>query len=199
MRKVEHTKGTWKILPEEHDKPYIRIRGTTLGGRYKIANVLGANYEEALASEAEETRANAKRIVDCVNACEGMQNPEEEVQAIESANNLMRDYLIRLLVQASASSNPAARGVESIALNGPHTKLCQRLSQDIANVLGEPVRGDKGFIDPTKSARGKLAWCDAGGIIVETFFLSNPTSLAKYKTEVNSVVKALVEVLISEN
>ena len=78
-------------------------------------------------------------------------------------------------------------------------QYCYTLSQAIANVLGEPVRGDKGFIDPTKSARGKLAWCDAGGIIVETFFLSNPTSLAKYKTEVNSVVKAIVEVLISEN
>lgn len=99
----------------------------------------------------------------------------------------------------NAAANPAAKGVESIALDGHLKPLCQKLSKAIANVLGEPVRGDNGFIDPTKSARGKLAWCDAGGIIVETFFLSNPASFAKYKTEVKSIVAAIVEVLINEN
>lgn len=118
-------------------------------------------------------------------------------------NNPLRDALkmfthkgtLAIEFHCNASSNPSAKGVESIALYGHLKPICQRLSQAIAKVLNEPVRGDKGFIDPTKSARGKLAWCDAGGIIVETFFLSNPESLAKYKTEVNSVVKAIVEVL----
>ena len=58
----EHTPGPWKALPEECDRPYIRIRGTKLGGRYKVANVLTPVYEGVPSREAEETRANARLI-----------------------------------------------------------------------------------------------------------------------------------------
>lgn len=34
-----HTPGPWRVLPEEADKDYLRVRGTRLGDRYKIANV----------------------------------------------------------------------------------------------------------------------------------------------------------------
>jgi hypothetical protein len=50
------------VLPEECDKPYIRVRGVTLGGRYKIANVLTPVYDNIHSREAEETRANARLI-----------------------------------------------------------------------------------------------------------------------------------------
>ncbi len=57
-----HTKGPWAVLPEECDKPYIRIRGTLLGGRYKVANVLKPIYDGVHEQEAKETRDNAKLI-----------------------------------------------------------------------------------------------------------------------------------------
>ena len=153
--------------------------------------------EASIVVELRDLVADALRVEGHTVFTDG---PDHVNQPLREALKLfVHKGAIAVEFHCNASSNPAARGVESIALNGPYTKLCQRLSQAIAGVLGEPVRGDKGFIDPTKSARGKLAWCDAGGIIVETFFLSNPASLAKYKTEVNSVVKAIVEVLISEN
>jgi hypothetical protein len=44
------------------DKNYVRIRGTRLGGRYKIANVLTPVYEGAYARECGETIANAELI-----------------------------------------------------------------------------------------------------------------------------------------
>jgi hypothetical protein len=59
---TKHTPGPWGALPEECDKPYVRIRGTRLGGRYKVANVLTPVYEGVHAREAEETRANASLI-----------------------------------------------------------------------------------------------------------------------------------------
>ncbi len=37
---TKFTKGEWAILPLEDDKEYIRIRGSALGGRYKVANVI---------------------------------------------------------------------------------------------------------------------------------------------------------------
>lgn len=62
MSAPKFTPGPWRLLPEECDKSYIRIRGTQLGGRYKIANVLTPVYEGAHEREAEETRANARLI-----------------------------------------------------------------------------------------------------------------------------------------
>lgn len=57
---MKFTKGPWTVLPEEKDKPYIRIRGTQLGARYKIANAL---YIEGVGDfEAEEAKANAHLI-----------------------------------------------------------------------------------------------------------------------------------------
>ena len=56
------TRGPWRILPEEVDKDYIRIRGTVWGGRYKVANVPTPTYEGVHPREAEETRANAVLI-----------------------------------------------------------------------------------------------------------------------------------------
>ena len=69
---AKHTPTPWVVLPEECDKPYIRVRGTVLGARFKVANVLAPVYEGVHQREAEETRANARRIAACVNACEGI-------------------------------------------------------------------------------------------------------------------------------
>lgn len=55
----KHTEGPWQSMPEEVDKPYIRIRGTRLGCRYKIANVLSCGEHEL---SADEVRANARLI-----------------------------------------------------------------------------------------------------------------------------------------
>lgn len=59
---AKHTAGPWQILPEEADKAYIRIRGTVLGGRYKVANVPIPTYEGVHPRELGETSANAALI-----------------------------------------------------------------------------------------------------------------------------------------
>lgn len=62
MSEFKGTPGPWEIKPEEVDKDYIRIRGTLLGGRFKVANVLTPFYEGAHEREVKETRANAHLI-----------------------------------------------------------------------------------------------------------------------------------------
>ena len=59
---TKHTPGPWNTLPEEVDKTYIRVRGTRLGCRYKVANVMTPDYVCVHPREAEETRANARLI-----------------------------------------------------------------------------------------------------------------------------------------
>lgn len=41
---TKFTKGKWVVLPLEEDKEYIRIRGSVLGGRYKIADVIDLKF-----------------------------------------------------------------------------------------------------------------------------------------------------------
>lgn len=72
MSEAKHTRGDWQVMPEECDKPYIRIRGTVLGCRFKIANVLTPVYDNVHAREAEETRANAKLIAAAPNLLDAL-------------------------------------------------------------------------------------------------------------------------------
>lgn len=62
MSEIKHTSGPWTVMPEESDKSYVRIRGTRLGERYKVANVVTPDYPGAQETEAQETRANARLI-----------------------------------------------------------------------------------------------------------------------------------------
>lgn len=58
----KHTPGPWEAQPEEAHRDYIRIRGTQLGLRYKVANVLCPMYPGVADAELLETRANARLI-----------------------------------------------------------------------------------------------------------------------------------------
>ena len=86
--KITHTQGPWEILPEECDKPYIRIRGSVLGRRYKIANVLTPTYEGVRPEEAEETRCNARLIAAAPDLLEALKGLYEETADYLKRNNL---------------------------------------------------------------------------------------------------------------
>lgn len=73
MSEFKGTPGPWEMKPEEVDKHYIRIRGTQLGGRYKVANVLTPFYEGVHEREAKETRANAQLIAASPELLEALQ------------------------------------------------------------------------------------------------------------------------------
>ena len=95
----------------------------------------------------------------------------------------------------NASASLSANGVECLGLN-KDKKLCQNISNGIAGVLGSKVRGDNGFKTQEESARGKLGFVGAGGIIVETMFLSNETEYLNYTSKVWLVAQAIVDSLV---
>jgi hypothetical protein len=57
--KSQFTRGPWMVMPEEAEKLYIRVRGTRLGERFKIANAPFPIVDE---SEKQEALANAHLI-----------------------------------------------------------------------------------------------------------------------------------------
>lgn len=102
---------------------------------------------------------------------------------------------IALEFHMNASDNKTATGVETISLL-PRRQLSQRVSQAIAAATGQRLRGDAGWIDPTRSARGTLGFCNAGGMIAELAFLSNPGDLARWHATKIATAAALTTVLL---
>lgn len=97
-------------------------------------------------------------------------------------------------IHCNASHSPTARGVETIAL--PKDKaLAQRISQSIAAVTGQRLRGDAGWIDQAQSARGRLAFVQAGGLIVELFFISNPDEVRMWEQKHWLIATAIADAL----
>lgn len=119
---------------------------------------------------------------------------------LRDAIKLIAGTDVAVELHCNAAANKEARGVETISL--PSKKLLsQRLSKAIAGVTGDKLRGEAGWIDQSKSARGKLGFVQAGGVIVELFFLSNKESLDKYqgvKWLVGSAIAAEVAAYVKE-
>lgn len=104
------------------------------------------------------------------------------------------DWAIELHTNAAASKG--ATGIEVVSL--PRDKLrAQKIAQAIARVLMLPLRGEGGWIDQTKTARGRLGFVNAGGMVVECFFISNPHDLARYLERKWLVASAIAEAVSS--
>lgn len=118
--------------------------------------------------------------------------------------NLPLPYAITLVpgsaaaieLHTNAATNAAATGVEVISLPAQR-ELAQRIAAGISWALQIPLRGQAGWIDQSQSARGRLGYVRAGGLVVEVFFLSNPTDLAAYQAckwpVASAIAKALTE------
>lgn len=114
--------------------------------------------------------------------------------ALTHALHLIAGSAAALELHTNAAENQAATGVEVVAL--PAQKdLAQRVSQAIATVLDLRLRGEAGWIDQSKSARGRLGFVSRGGMVVEVFFLSNLKDLGVYQARKWLVASAIAEVL----
>lgn len=99
-------------------------------------------------------------------------------------------------LHTNAAASPSATGVEVVSL--PKDKArAQAIAAAIAGVLGLRLRGERGWIDQTQTARGRLGFVRAGGMVVEAFFISNPDDLARYRQRkwlvASAVASAMVE------
>jgi N-acetylmuramoyl-L-alanine amidase len=122
--------------------------------------------------------------------------PPKQNKVLAFALKLFGLAPIRVELHCNASVNNTANGVETISL--PKDKvLAQNLSRGVARVLGSRVRGDAGWIDQSQSARGKLAFVNNGGLILEVFFLTNFAELTNYLDRSRLVAEEIAKTLIS--
>lgn len=98
MSEAKPTPGPWTVLPEESDKDYLRIRGTCLGGRYKIANVHMPRHWEShdvlRDRENAESQANARLIADAgtVFHTTGL-TPSQLVERVKELEEALHCYM----------------------------------------------------------------------------------------------------------
>lgn len=119
-----------------------------------------------------------------------MDGARGENWTLKRALPLIKGTDLAVELHCNASANLHARGVEVIAL--PDKKLvAQRLARAIAEATGQNLRGDGGWIDQSQSARGRLAFVNAGGLIVEMLFITHAPSLAVLDKDPNKLALAI--------
>lgn len=111
------------------------------------------------------------------------------------AVKLIAGATLAIELHCNASVNTEANGVESISLPKLKTQS-QRISQAISKVTGSKLRGEAGWIDQSKSQHTRLAFVNSGGIIVELFFLSNPSELKIWQEKKWLVCQSIVDEII---
>lgn len=106
----------------------------------------------------------------------------------------MCDFAVEL--HTNASTNPQAHGVEVVSLP-KHKDIAQIMSGNIARVLETRVRADKGWLAQEDTPRGRLGFVRGGGMVVETFFISNPDELRKYLASYWRVADAIAGAMVA--
>lgn len=98
-------------------------------------------------------------------------------------------------IHFNAAEARSASGVEALA--GGHNKaLAQKLCQAVVDVTGSKLRGDKGYKPENAGQHHRLAFVQAGGIILEVEFISNDEAMKVYNDAYWRVAKNIAQVLI---
>ena len=181
-----------KKQPELHTdiQPFVTVTAGhsntdpgAVNGKYKEADLV-ANFRNAVAFYLREAGIQYK--TDGVGATN---------QNLNAAIKLIKGSSVAVEFHMNAATSKQANGIETIALP-KDKKLAQDLSKAVADALGSRLRGDNGWIDQSKSARGRLAYVNAGGLIVELGFISNEDELARFNARYWLAAKAVAKVLI---
>lgn len=147
--------------------------------------------EADIATELRNIIANKMTIMGHTIITDGNVNDN---WSLEKALNLLTAGKLAIELHCNSHDNVMATGVESISLDDKKS-LAQKLSKAISDTINIKLRGDSGWIDQTQSPRGNLGFVNAGGIIVELFFLTNINDLDKYLANKDSIASAISGVL----
>lgn len=111
---------------------------------------------------------------------------------LSQAAQMARKYDLALEFHCNAAANSSATGVECLS-SPSDAGLAGEVSAAVAQALGIKNRGAK---PGNAGQHSRLAFVQAGGVIVELFFLSNPKDLDKYDTRKWLAAKAVADVII---
>nr|WP_299037784.1 N-acetylmuramoyl-L-alanine amidase [uncultured Psychrobacter sp.] len=116
-------------------------------------------------------------------------------QTLRQAIKLIKQGEVAIEFHYNAFNLPSAGGVEALAQ--PKDKIiCQKLCEAVSDVMGIPVRVPADGFKPENSGQhSRLGYVRESGIILELFFISNPTELATYQAKKWLVAREIADVI----
>lgn len=108
---------------------------------------------------------------------------------LREAIGLINKGNIAIDLHLNSHSNKEANGTETLSKK-EHSELSKKISKAISGVIGSKLRGNDGWVDYEKCGR-QLGFIKNGGIIVESFFLSNDNELQAYLNKEWMVARAI--------
>jgi N-acetylmuramoyl-L-alanine amidase len=98
---------------------------------------------------------------------------------------------VEIAIEFHWNAGPAtATGIEVLA-KPRHKKLAQEIAVSLCLTTGIKLRGDKGYKLDSSGQHHRLAFCEAGGLIVEVCFISNAADMRAYRENFSDVVEDL--------
>ncbi len=92
---------------------------------------------------------------------------------------------------------PKATGIE--VLSKPrHKKLAQQLAGAIHSATKLPLRGESGWKADNSGQHHRLAFCEAGGLIIEVAFISNAKDMDIYMANFTPIAANIADVLAKQ-
>lgn len=117
-------------------------------------------------------------------------------QSLNQAIALLKQHRQAIAVEFhfNAAGQSSVKGVE--VLSKPvHKRIAQAIAAAIGFVTGSPLRGVLGWKADNSGQHHRLAFCEAGGLVVEVEFISNPNALDTYLKLRDEVAVSLANAL----
>lgn len=122
------------------------------------------------------------------DGADGISEPLTKAVALARSVNIAIEY------HFNASVNPTATGIEVLAK--PNKKiLAQQIAQAIQTATGVTLRGEQGYKSDSSGKHHRLAFCEAGGLIVEVCFISNKSDMQAYAANFKKICEGVAKIL----
>lgn len=219
--KVKHDDGIFGRGTENAVKAFQKIIGvdqTGIVGNYfaqkigininpmkTIVLTAGHNNKDSGAVSKDKKWTEAKIVTDLRNRVKTILEADgytvitdgkgEENLSLSKAVALIPMGEVAIELHLNAAVSEQANGIEALAKSNLKSK-CQTLCKSISDDMKYKIRGaDGGWKSTDSGQHSRLAFCEAGGIILEVFFISNKAELDSYINNPDRVAKAIADAI----
>lgn len=219
--KVKHDDGIFGRGTENAVKAFQKIIGvdqTGIVGNYfaqkigininpmkTIVLTAGHNNKDSGAVSKDQKWTEAKIVTDLRNRVKTILEADgytvvtdgkgEENLTLSKAVALIPMGEVAIELHLNAAVSEQANGIEALAKSNLKSK-CQTLCKSISDDMKYKIRGaDGGWKSTDSGQHSRLAFCEAGGIILEVFFISNKAELDSYINNPDRVAKAIADAI----
>ena len=119
---------------------------------------------------------------------------EGENFPLRKAIHLINKSDLAIDLHFNASTNKSASGIEALC-HPKHKREAQLLCGNLHKILGLPLRGEAGWKPADSGHHSRLAFCDAGGIVLEVCFLTNDFDRTTYIKNKLQIAEHLADTL----